>query len=178
MNKNIIAFLLCSMAAVACKKTEDGHNHDEQELITQVLLTFTDTSGVAPNVQAQFNDPDGPGGLPPVRFDSIVLHPNTVYRCNLSLANTSATPPVDLTSEIVKEAKEHLFCYTAPLGLTINYADTDGSLPLGLSTYWKTDSSSVTGTLRLQLKHQPGIKNGDCNIGETDIYLNFNYKQR
>jgi hypothetical protein len=45
-------------------------------------------------------------------------------------------------------------------------------LPLGLLTNWKSGSAS-NGQLMISLKHQPGIKDGSADKGETDVEINF-----
>jgi hypothetical protein len=34
----------------------------------------------------------------------------------------------------------------------------------------------MLGDVKISLKHQPGIKNGSCDIGETDVELLFPFK--
>jgi len=33
--------------------------------------------------------------------------------------------------------------------------------------------SPITTNMRIALKHQPGIKNGQCDLGETDVEVEF-----
>jgi hypothetical protein len=55
------------------------------------------------------------------------------------------------------------------LKVDITDLDTNSpALPLGLISQVTVKGPIVT-TLRLTLKHQPGIKNGDPNLGETDV---------
>jgi hypothetical protein len=58
------------------------------------------------------------------------------------------------------------------MGIKLNDLDKNG-LPIGLISIWRTRSSG-DGKLKVVLKHQPGIKNGDPAIGETDIEIEFN----
>jgi len=71
---------------------------------------------------------------------------------------------------------DHLFCFT-PSGanVSITRTDSDGVYELGLQSQWITGAAS-DGTTQIVLKHQPGIKDGSCSPGETDIELNFNTK--
>ncbi len=58
-----------------------------------------------------------------------------------------------------------------PLGEIKTHLDGNG-LELGLAADVTTTSAS-NGTFTISLKHQPGIKNGSCDIGETDVEVAF-----
>ena len=47
-----------------------------------------------------------------------------------------------------------------------------GTLEVGLATQWTVGIASV-GTTQVVLKHQPGVKDGTCAPGDTDIELDF-----
>lgn len=175
MNKNVKAFLLLALSATiflgSCKKDKETPN--EEELITTLKLTFTD--GVTTRT-ATFKDPDGDGGAAPTLFEEIVLAPSKTYTCTLSLLNESKSPADDITTEIQDEAKDHQF-YFAPVGanITVSNLNNDGNgLPLGLTSTWTTGAVS-SGTIKVTLKHKPGIKaSGDpVTKGDTDIEVNF-----
>ena len=87
----------------------------------------------------------------------------------------------DITDEIKAEANDHLLCF-APMhllnviALNITRIDKDGNgLELGLKSNWK-NLVQLDGAVKISLKHQPGIKNGSCDIGETDVELLFPFK--
>ncbi len=70
-------------------------------------------------------------------------------------------------------AAEHLVRYAATAGTTVTITDQDGKgLELGLATDVTTTSEN-NGTFTISLKHQPGIKNGSCDVGETDVEVAF-----
>src|SRR3990167_2160051 len=50
--------------------------------------------------------------------------------------------------------------------------NSDGTYEVGLLSSWVTQAIS-TGETTITLKHQPGVKNGQCDPGETDIELTF-----
>lgn len=148
---------------------------NEEELITTVRLNFMDSSGVTTSFE--FNDPDGDGGNTPV-IDTIALKKGMEY--NLSTEFLDASDPndvEDITAEIRDEDDEHLVCYTTPgvNGLTVSITDTDGTYEVGLLAVVLTadTASSINGTLKVSLKHQPGVKNGTCAPGETDVEVDF-----
>lgn len=148
---------------------------NEEELITTVRLNFMDTSGVTTSFE--FNDPDGDGGNAPV-IDTITLNKGMSY--NLSTEFLDASDPndiEDITSEIRDEDDEHLVCYNSSSvnGLTLSVIDTDGTYEVGLLAIVITADTacSTNGTMRVTLKHQPGVKNGTCAPGETDVEVDF-----
>ena len=177
-----VAFLLILVSfALSCKKgkienpVEVPKDDNQEELITTFLLDLSDTTGNTPNIRASFQDLDGPGGASPTKFDTIRLKKNVVYNGTITLLNESVSPAENITDEVKNEAEEHLFCYQISQlsGLTINRTDSDGNYEIGISTIWISGSTAEIGKVKITLKHQPGIKNGDCDPGETDIELEF-----
>ncbi|PIQ20394.1 MAG: hypothetical protein COW65_15270 [Cytophagales bacterium CG18_big_fil_WC_8_21_14_2_50_42_9] len=171
------AFLLFLAAGLlsSCDKNDDEQEpENESELITTVMLMMQEV-GTANTVTATFRDPDGDGGNAPVQFDEIVLKPNTVYNTTITLMDESKTPAENITEEIEEESADHQFFYTPTAGLNVSvaYQDKDANnLPIGLETTVTTGAAS-TGKLNVTLKHQPGIKNNNIAIGETDVELDF-----
>jgi hypothetical protein len=172
--------LIILMNIVSCKKDNQKPDdmptnpemHDE-ELITTFILTLEDTTGTHPTVTATFRDIDGPGGLAPTAFDTIHLKSNATYTCSITLLNESVEPAENISDEILEEADEHIFCFTvSDAHLQIIRTDSDGQYEIGLSSEWSTGNAS-SGHVQVMLKHQPSIKNGTCDPGETDIELMF-----
>ena len=171
---------ILSLALVACKKEKKNNvpnptNPNEEELITTFKIVFTDVNGVLPNVEAQFVDTDGPGGNNPSSFDTIRLAANATYNASITLLNESVNPAEDITVEVEEEGVDHLFCFDLTNGLNAVISRTDldaNNLPIGITTQWVLGAVS-TGTTTIRLRHQPGIKTGQCDVGETDIELNF-----
>ncbi len=171
-----IAFL--ATAITACKKDDDPvatpqtATHEE-EVITTLTLTFTDSANVQPTVTATFRDPDGDGGNGPDKHDTIKLANGTTYNVAITLLNESETPAEDMTAEIKDEDDEHLVCMTVTgANVSIVKTDTDGTLPVGLESKWTTGAAS-NGTVQVTLKHQPGVKDGTCAPGDTDIDVTY-----
>lgn len=178
--KNISYLILISLLFLAaCKKDKKDTVttppvQNEEELITTFRITFTDAAGIQPTVTAEFVDLDGAGGNAPTVFDTIRLKANTTYNAGITLLNQSVSPEEDLTIEVQEEDQDHLFCFspTGTLNLTISRTDSDGTYEVGLLSSWVTQAIS-TGETTITLKHQPGVKNGQCDPGETDIELTF-----
>lgn len=149
---------------------------NDQELITTLRLEFTDSASGATST-FEFDDPDGEGGNPPVRFDSIRIDNSKTYDVNVVLLNKSTNPADTISNEVKEEGDEHQFFYTvAGANIQISYNDTDvNGNPIGLKTIWRAGSSS-SGTVKVVLKHQPGSKApapGNPDIGETDVSVDF-----
>lgn len=180
MKKIVMILSVLSLALAACKKekkkeVENPTNPNEQELITTFKIVFTDINGVLPNVEAQFVDIDGSGGNNPTVFDTIRLVANATYNASITLLNESVIPTQDITAEVEEEGVDHLFCFDLTNGLNavITRTDSDANnLPIGITSQWILGTAS-TGTSTIRLRHQPGVKNGQCDPGETDIELNF-----
>lgn len=176
-------FVLAAITAItfaSCEKDKKDNvgtppNPNEEELITTFRIEFVDVNGILPNVTAQFVDLDGPGGNAPTSFDTIRLNADATYNASITLLNESVSPVDDITLEVEEEGVDHLFCFDVSPGLNLSILKTDSdanSLPIGLSSQWITTGIS-SGTTIIRLKHQPGIKNGQCDTGDTDIELNF-----
>ncbi|MEO1516857.1 MAG: T9SS type A sorting domain-containing protein [Bacteroidota bacterium] len=165
---------------------------NEEEIITDVTLTFTPMGGGAA-VVATAKDPDGPGPQSLEIENDIDLIESTVYELSIELFNSIEQE--DITEEIMEEDDEHQFFFaftdsviTSPAGDgnidnrddPIDYKDFDrNNLPLGLLTDWESEcieDGTISGTFRVVLKHQPGIKTNmtDVNDGGTDIDLTWN----
>ena len=127
----------------------------------------------------------------------LLRHLLTIELIN-GLAAPSA-PEYNVTDEVEKEGDEHIFffawtnnTFSNPLGNgnidaradAVNYSggsnSNDGNgKPLGLATMWTSATpvgmATISGTFRVLLKHQPGLKTdtSDSNTGETDLDLTF-----
>lgn len=169
-----IAFTL-SMGIPSCKEENPEKPTNDEELITTLRMIFYHATDSTRAGEFLFTDTDGAGGLEPQRWDTIRLSPNQSYLAVIELLNESnPSSIVYVSAEVREEADEHLFCFQTGLdGLSVQYADTDGTHPIGLNTLWNTGKSG-TGSVVVSLKHQPdGLKNGACEPGDTDIEVAF-----
>ncbi len=165
---------------------EEEHGHEEEEEITEVVLTFTPTAG-GDAITATWFDADGEGVGSPTIGD-INLAADTEYQMSITLANTLGMEAEDITAEIMEEDDEHMFffgftadIFSDPSGdgnidsredpLIYNDADANGN-PVGLSTTWTTGgATSMAGDFNVILKHQPDLKTdiSDATVGGTDV---------
>jgi len=166
-------FLVLPLILVYCEKDQDQTMDNEEELITDVVMTFTDELGN--NQTFSFSDPDGPGGNAP-SLDEITLASLATY--DLSIQFLDASDPMDLediTLEVAEESAEHLVCFDFSgniSSITISDDDENG-LPLGLEAVLTTLQPG-NGTLTISLKHLPDKDNSiPCSTGETDVEVTF-----
>lgn len=148
-------------------------DQNEEELITTVELTFQNSTDSNDVRIFKFADPDGDGGNAPTLFDTIKLEANSSYTLGVRFLDESKTPAEDITEEVREEADEHLVCYTSAGNITTTITDQDGNnQALGLRATVQTQEAQQTNFM-VSLKHQPGVKNGSCNVGETDVEVDF-----
>jgi hypothetical protein len=188
---HVFTALFLGFTFLSCE-VDDPQKEEVPELITKVILSFEQISGGEPIV-ATATDPDGEG-VADVQIDHpIMLEPLTTYNLRITLVNNlvdATQPEYDVSQEVREEADEHMFffgwnenLFSEPSGIgnienaggAVHYLDEDiNGLPLGLETRWTT-SASLTGELRIILKHQPDLKSdqSDVRMGETDLDIIF-----
>lgn len=166
-------FLLATMLLITgCD--DDPEPVNEEEVITTLNLTLTPNGG-GNTVTLRFYDEDGDGSIQPQKTVSGPLAANKTYAGVITLLNETETPAGDITAEVKEEADDHLFCFTvANANLTVIATDKDSNnLPIGIETSWVTGAAG-TGTIKVVLRHQPGVKTGNCpGTGDSDIEVDF-----
>jgi hypothetical protein len=183
--------LLFSFAAVTGCDEDEPAIENEEEIITDVILSFKPIGGGTEEVTAVAQDPDGEGPQDIEVQGSINLVAGAEYILEIDLLNTTEGTIV-LTDEIKEEAEEHMFffgfsdaVFFSPAGDgnidnredPVDYQDFDSNgEPLGLKTHWATENATASGTFHVVLKHQPGIKSATSGSenGETDLDLTWN----
>lgn len=174
-NKILIAVATTAIVFSSCKKDKDlsplpAPINNPPELITSIHLTFTDSSNTSQVKTFKFRDPDGDGGNAPIQKDTILLSPNKTYSLSVTVWDETKNPSVDVTPEVLNEAKDHQFFFNIN-GVNIQtiYLDKDvNNLPIGVLNKWRT-KNAATGNANIVLKHQVDVKNGTQSAGETDI---------
>jgi hypothetical protein len=183
------ALFVSSLSLMSCEDTETPEAENEEEVITDVTLTFTPEGGGAAVVGfAEDADGSGPGGLEVA--NTIALAANTTYTLELDLYNSIEDESI--SEEVAEEDDEHMFFFGFTEGLftdpagdgnvgvdargdDLNYLDSDeNNQPTGLLTEWTT-AESGNGTFRVILKHQPDIKSATStsNDGESDVDITW-----
>lgn len=178
----IFAIFLSIMVS-GCDPHKDETNKLESELITrvEVWLVCTD-SAFHDSIMCRWDDPDGLGGNNPSLPDTMRLKSNKSYMGLVKFGFEQNGVFQYINQTIENESENHLLCYeinsmTMPpdIGLSIKRTDKDkNGLELGLTTKWETYRMDKGG-IQIRLKHQPNMKNGQCEPGETDVEVNFPY---
>jgi hypothetical protein len=175
LNKIVLMAFAMAITVSACKKDDDDvtkpSDTNDEELITTVKFLVREAD--SPNTQFvfQYRDVDGLGGNAP-SIDTIKLNTDRVYSVEILLLDETKTPFDTVSNEVRKEADEHLFVFepaSSNLNITINdFDDKTPPLPLGLLSTWSA-GAAISSSIKISLKHQPGIKNGDPTRGESDV---------
>lgn len=181
IKKMLAMFVLLTTVFASCKK--DAHEHNDEEVITTLRLTFAPVGG-GNSLVYQYDDADGPGGNQPTK-EEIVLQPTKSYNVTLQLLNKTVNPVADKTDEIKQEGISHRFYYEPAAGsnITVSGLDNDANgVALGLSSNW-ISGAAATGKIKITLRHYSGnppskAANDPVNStkSSTDLEVEFNTK--
>ncbi|MFM8591745.1 MAG: hypothetical protein ACKOA3_02475 [Sphingomonadales bacterium] len=174
ISKLMVMLLLVGVQTTSCKKPSNANDENEHEAINKVMLTFSRAG--APNLVFLAEDPDGDGGLPPSRIDTIRLAGGQTYTTEIRFINIVNGLEKDLTPQIVAQGRSHeVFYIPASVQLTVTKTDRDLSgFPIGVSTTWQTGPPAI-GSVLIKLMHKTGIKGpaDSPNVGHSDIQLSM-----
>ena len=178
----LFAVTLATLAAATGCSGDDTAGGDQAgtEFINEVTLTLMRRQD-STFQSAVITDPDGPGPLPPgVQSGTLRLVPNSSYTATITLTNTMATPPIDVTPLINARKPQHRFFYTVlPEGgvlatdLTI---DSNGAwYGEAFAVHVPAAVESREWTLKMSLSHYEGDTKGDglTPSALTDIEVTF-----
>lgn len=151
--------LLGALTLTACSSGEPDEGAGEEELITEVLLTFTPTTGTA-TPQTLMVEFDADGTNPTFSPARLALEAGRTYIGTMRVLG----PDEDITEEIRDEAEEHLFRYTlAPASAgTVTITDTE-------SDYGTMDQNG--GDFAVGLTFQLQVAAGASGDGTLDALL-------
>lgn len=167
--------VFCLLALSACKKTANANDENEHEAINKIVLRFSQ-NGVLRSTSV-VEDPDGDGGNPPTRMDSIRLQPGQTYTAEVQLVNLVNGVEKDITAGIQAQGRSHelFFLPSLPAALTVTKNDRDAlGFPIGFNSTWVTGSAGRS-QVQIKLMHKPGIKgpSDGPNVGHSDIDVNL-----
>jgi len=179
---NTLFCLVFIASFTSCSDDDDSGEVIEEELITNVTLTFTnnaDATDIVVLANVAIDGQEGP-------FNNTVTGDFTSgasYSLSLALTNASETPADDvLNDDIIPEADEHFFVYgVSGINLTMSrdgddVAGPDGS-NLGVNTTWVAGAAS-TGNVQIRLIHEPSSVDdsnewGSATGGSEDLNITF-----
>ncbi len=179
--------LLASLTLTACDSGEpDDDGGGEEELITQVSITLTNTADASDSVTITASDPDADGAGLTFSPSSVALRPGATYNGTIELRDTINDEVI--SEEIEEEAEFHRFQYSfQPTSAgTITATDTEsdytsenangGDYAVGLAFQAVVASSaSGSGTVNAVLYHfdsEPKTSS-TATSDETDIDIAF-----
>ncbi|WCO03293.1 type 1 periplasmic binding fold superfamily protein [Psychroserpens ponticola] len=181
--KYFLTAILCLTVLVSCSD-DDGNigEPNEEEVITDVTLTFVNDADATDIVELKSVDADGDDGpLVPNKTVTGDFSVGATYTATLDVYNSIEDE--DITVEITdEEPDEHFFIY-AINGLDMTFARSandvvraDGN-KLGYETTW-TANAAGTGDITIQLFHESESVNDDNELGtqtggSTDINISF-----
>lgn len=190
---SVYALMATSMLFASCSDDAEDvpEPENEEEVITDVKLIFTNIADATDIVEANAKDPDGEGVEELAILDAINLDTSKTYTLTLEIFNNLETPGEDIGEEIAEEDDEHQIffgfstdAFANPTGegnidgsSAISYNDMDeNGNPVGLTTTWTTSSSVLAnGNFTVRLQHQPDEKTATSGAtdGDTDFELGF-----
>jgi len=185
MKTKLILSTLLLGAIVSCKKEDKVEPvapviPNEEEVITTLNYTLTNTNDQNDVVVLTWEDMDGDGSGTPV-ITGGTLKSNATYNGSMEILNKTETPADTVTIEILEEDNEHQFFFEASSStITVNYLDVDeNNLPVGLETELITTNAG-TVDLTVVLIHEPtktasGVSDGDITNagGSEDVRVVF-----
>jgi hypothetical protein len=165
------------LLAAACGDDDNGGGAGEEELINEVTMTLAPVGGGAAE-EATITD-DLAGTLTQDR--TLVLQPGITYNGAITLTNSTVTPPIDITEEVILESDEHRFFYTVTpsgSGVTVTNLDLDNNgVVFGQTFQVVVDAGAASGPVGINvlLSHFDDEPKGDGSVpsDETDIDVNF-----
>ncbi len=184
----LVLLIMFSLALGGCNDEDVPAPENEEEAITDITLTFTPVNG-GEAVEFSSLDPDGQGSQGAVNV-SEPLAAGVTYTLSIEMFGPNGE---DISAEVEEEGDEHMIffewngnIFSVPAGNgnidtleenAVIYEDEDeNGLPLGLTTTWTIGEAGATGSFRMVLKHQPGIKSATSTsaMGTTDADVSWN----
>lgn len=172
----IICLLALSLFS-GCKDVTNPADSNENEVITTAQLKLANQADSTDNPEATIKFKEGFGHGDALEImDTLKLKAGATYSSELLLLNEVPKLVEVISEEVKAEGIDHqVFYLPAGIALTVTYRDSDAThLPIGLLTHFTTGLAG-TGTLKVTLKHQPGLKSPTSTVatGETDVEVSF-----
>jgi hypothetical protein len=179
---SIITMIAFATFFTACNKDKVVNPEvTEEELITTLKLTVTNSNNVSHSFVYRIQNGFGSTVQGSIQIDTIRLSPNEVYSYSLQVLNEADNASEDVTEEVISEKDEHLFFFTSsPATGAGSMAQSDGSTdnaghPFNQSGKLTTGAAG-SGSLTLTLLHEPTDKHGTSTAaagGDTDAEGTF-----
>ena len=182
-SKFFIAAIFCFTLITSCSDDDDIEEVLEEELITDVSLTFVNEANSGDTVVMTSVAPEGQDGAASQtvvgRFTAGATYSLTVGILNSEDPND---PEDVLNGDIIPAANEHFFVYAVNgINLTMTRDANDIAGPngskLGVNTTWVA-GTATTGNVQIKLIHEPATADsaggfGAATGGSEDINITF-----
>jgi len=184
-SKFFMAAIFCVTLMTSCSNNNDDDPEEvlEEELITDVSLTFVNTQDNTDTVIMTSTAPDGQDGMS-VEAINGTFTAGATYALTIGILNSEdANDPEDvLNGDIIPEADEHFIAYAVSgINLTMSRDANDVAGPddskLGVNTTWVAGDAS-TGNVQIRLIHEPESVDdsngfGSATGGSEDFNITF-----
>jgi hypothetical protein len=178
---SLIAVGVFALLFYACSKKEKTVSPPvpSNEFLTTVRVTATNTSDATDVQVASVTDTTLIANPPDsINHPMLNLKANSTYTMTVQFLDETTKPAGQVTDDIYDRRNYHLICFDISGGanLTVVRTDLDTNNPplqIGLQDKLTTGAAS-TGTMNLQLRHQPNAKNGTCDPGSSDADVDYN----
>lgn len=181
--KFFVAAIFCFTLITSCSETEEPEEVLEEELITNVSLTFVNDADATDVVALASFAADGQDGA---STETIVgsFTAGATYSLTIGILNSEDpnNPEDVLNGDIIPEADEHFFAFAVngiDLTMSRDANDIDGpsGSKLGVNTTWVAGDVS-TGNVQIRLIHEPTTVNdsnefGSVTGGSEDFNITF-----
>lgn len=172
---NSVRIVLLLTVFTSCSDDNLPKIINEEEIITSVKLTFTETGTDSTQI-ITWEDFDAK--------HNITIENNKSYNVKIEFLDKSNPNDIDnITEEIIDKKDEHFIFYESTVsGLSIKNATDDtidsNNIGINISTDWSF-TASTSGLLKVYLIHEPISKTGNSKDdfgGETEIEITFDVK--
>jgi hypothetical protein len=176
--KSVLTLIFLISLLQSCKKASNPNSENEHTAINGIELRFSQSGNLLYTFIAE--DPDGDGGAPPSRIDTIKL-PASVnpYNVQIIVKNISNGVVKEVNSKIQEQGSSHEFYYLPNLvDIAVNKKDNDANgYPLGFLSDWVANTTGQ-GKVTIKLMHKTLIKGPDDppTKGHSDIEIEFPVK--
>jgi hypothetical protein len=179
---SILAIAAFTTTFTACKKDPvTDPVVVEEELITTMKLTVTDSGNVSRSFVYKVQNGFGSSTQGTVVIDTVKLAPGYTYNYSLQVLNESEDPAEDITEEVLTEKEAHLFFLASnPASGAGSITKSNGSLdnnnlPFNQSGKLTTGTAG-SGSFTITLIHEPVNKSAGTAAdaaGSTDAEAIF-----
>ena len=179
-HQSMAILLVAACTVTGCGDEVVPSGTDQQEFINQVTLTLMRRQD-STFQHAVIVDPDGAGPLPwQAQQGTLHLERNASYTATITLTNSTASPPVDVTPLIDSRKLQHRFFYTVEpdngvLATDLTIDSNSAEYGEAFAIHVPAGTESRGWTLHVLLSHYEGDTKGNGLVPSplTDVEVTF-----